>query len=185
MTHGSELVVQNDLAPWETYTVDLEWTWNTGISSFLINVTVDSDDVIDEFDEGDNSYLITWERRSKFVFVQLPHVTDTDIDSVKIEWSTSIPGTAIVEYGMDRELSDTYSPPGTSDQVSEILDQLLPGTQYLYRVKVIDEYGRTIISDVEPFVTLPPENGDDPIIDFSGDLEYRMGGGDGDTPKHR
>lgn len=171
-TKESEVIIDKDIAPWKDLRVDLKWTWDTGISPLHINVTIDPHDVVDEFDERDNRYFITWEKRPKLFFTELPRVTYTDSSSATIEWSTSQPCRSRMDFGPDLELSRSHSSQGYLKQSSMSPDKLASGTQYLYRITAFDGYGRNITSDIEPFVTSQDEGGNEPTINFSGELDY-------------
>jgi len=165
-------MVTNELGPWEQFEVDLDWVWNPERSPVNINVTVDLEDDVTEFDEDDNTYLITWERRPEFYFVQDPDARNVGRTNATIFGTTTIPAAFRIEYGTDHTLSNSFNAPGSSAQVETGLDQLDPGTQYLCRVVAEDIYGRTIESDVFTFITAPPEGQSEPTVDFSGDLEF-------------
>ncbi|MGA1873771.1 MAG: C25 family cysteine peptidase, partial [Thermoplasmatota archaeon] len=105
-------------------------------------------------------------------FVREPTAEFTGEDNATIGWRTTLSATFVIEYGKDSELSESMIVQTTSDQAEIDIGPLTPGTQYLCRVVATDLYGRTITSEMTPFVTAPPETKDAPTIDFSGDLEY-------------
>jgi len=89
-----------------------------------------------------------------------PKIRDIEIleiatTSAKIRWKTSEIASKLVEYGLAEsygQIKGSYEPQGTEHEV--ILDSLLSGTTYHYRLVSIDKAGNIAQSDNANFKTL-------------------------------
>lgn len=80
-------------------------------------------------------------------------ISDVTTDSVTLTWSTTVPATTRVEYGLSSDYSDRVSDDAFNRSHFVKLTNLKPGTLYRFRVGGVDENGNEFFSPNLTFTT--------------------------------
>jgi peroxiredoxin len=80
-------------------------------------------------------------------------ISDVTADSVKISWTTDRDANSFIDYGLDSNYGSEQSDPGFTSSHSIILTGLTPNTGYHYMLKSQDNYGNTIQTNDNSFVS--------------------------------
>ena len=160
------------IPPGGTLHVPLFWTWDRVPSTVNLRAVVDFDDMVDELNETNNGYSITWSARPPFRFTMAPRIIGSSRTNATVEWKTSLPATYHVEYGITSKLGSRTLTRASSGSGTMELSGLSPSRQYLFKVVCEDEYGRRIESGRKAFRTKDPSGTSDPTGKFSGELVF-------------
>jgi hypothetical protein len=80
-----------------------------------------------------------------------------DTNTTFLSFGTNIPTQAYVYWGetMDYEMGSVASPIYLRDRIVQLFD-LLPATQYFFKIELIDGHGNRVMVDAQEFTTLGP-----------------------------
>jgi len=142
-------------AAFDAQTRTFSWRPSVGQAGTYTNVLFEVSDGRDSVSEDINILI------AEAPLVQISNITIEDIttNSALILWQTSEPvASSVVEYGPEEgNYTDASDEPFWSapNNYEIELEQLSAGTLYHFRVKIVDNLGRTVFSGDNTFATLP------------------------------
>ncbi|MBP1701590.1 MAG: hypothetical protein H6Q38_697 [Chloroflexi bacterium] len=141
----------------ERLTRCFNFSWNCSQSEDTIDVGADITQGISESNEGNNTHTEIWKcDQTPPQIIQGPYVYDITTTSVKVGWVTDDKSDSTVEYSQSAGVFDKKeTDPALETQHDIVLTELLPDTQYQYRVRSVDDFDNEVISKPAFFKTLP------------------------------
>jgi hypothetical protein len=146
----------------------VNYNWTCTPLDDTLTVTADIQTTIDEADEQNNSRAETWLCDNDAPkIISGPTVSDITADSAKISWTTDEDANSLVLYSTRADvLSESAADPSLNIEHEIILNNLKPGTTYIFSVSSTDASGNVVTADRAYLATQPAPDGDDPNITF-------------------
>ncbi|MHC4213134.1 MAG: C25 family cysteine peptidase [Planctomycetota bacterium] len=139
----------------------------TPIDDTLV-VIADNQGIIDEADEQNNSRTERWLcDNNEPEITSGPTVSNITTESAKISWITDEDSNSLVLYNTHADvLSESMADQSLNIEHEIILNNLMPGTTYIFSVSSTDDSNNTVTSGPHYLTTQPLSDGIDPNITF-------------------
>lgn len=177
--HTTALYVNSNIVATDVVNVELspggranrlfgQYSWQCSQLADDILVSADENDDIAEKDENNNILQETWFCDNNAPEITSgPTVSNITTDSAKISWTTDEDANSLVLYDTRADaLAYSVSDPGLNIEHEIILNNLIPGTTYMFSVSSTDESGNMVTSKRAYFNTHTLPDNTQPNITF-------------------
>lgn len=150
----------------ERLTRCFNFSWSCNQSEDTIDVGADIYNTVEESNEFNNVRTENWKcDQIPPQIIQGPYVYDITTTSAKVGWVTDDKSDSTVEYSQLAGVFDKKeTDPALDTQHDIALTELLPDTQYQYRVRSVDDSNNEVISKPAFFKTLPEPDASNPKV---------------------